>query len=153
MATTGYFPTRDEMHRIGVAARGLYQVVRRWQKYAHLPGYPADRGNQSALIALFGLERALNPKRLAWGHEGRGVVPVRNWGAGVADGVAWLRGLLDLLMEKNELQAMATAPDFDSWATGRHSLPQTVSVSAEEELLALRTAIRWLPRLRHPGRR
>jgi hypothetical protein len=150
MTTTGYLPTRDEMRAIAEAARALLKIVRRWQKYAHLPGYPVERGNQSALNALFGLERALNPKRLPWDHKGRGSLPVRNWGNNAADGVAWLRDLLDLLMVKNNLESMAAAPDFDSWAAGSQPLPQTVSV-CEDELLALRTAIRCLPDLDTPS--
>jgi hypothetical protein len=49
------------MHLIVEAARNLFRVIRRWQKCAHLPGFPIERGNRSALNALFEMERALNP--------------------------------------------------------------------------------------------
>ena len=146
MATPGYRPTRDEMNVIVETARLLLKVVRRWQKYSLLPGFPVERGNQSALSALFALERALNPRRLAWGHKDRKQPVVRNWGNNVADSVAWLRALLDILMEKNRLESMTIALDFESWSARSDPLPQTVSVS-ENELRALRIAVSWLPNL------
>jgi hypothetical protein len=146
MSNTGYSPTRDQMVSIVAAARDLLKIIRRWQKYAHLPGFPVERGNETALAALLSLERSLNPHRFAWGHKDRGKLPVRNWGIGVADGVSWLCRLLDLFMAENKLETMAAAEDFDSWAACCRPLPQIVTVR-EDELRALQVALRWLPKL------
>lgn len=152
MVTAGYLPTREQMRSIAGAAKNLYQVIRRWQKHSHLPGFPVNRGNVSALRAVFGLERALNPKCLAWSHPSRVDPPVQNWGDTAADGLAWLRRLLDIVMENNEVGSMAASPDFESWAAERPTMPETVSV-VEQELLALRLAIRLIPHLDDPSGR
>jgi hypothetical protein len=146
MSNTGYSPSRDQMRAIVAAARDLLKIIRRWQKYAHLPGFPVERGNETALAALLSLERALNPHRLTWGHKDRGKLPVRNWGIGVADGVSWLCRLLDIFMAENTLETMAAAEDFASWSAGCCPLPQIVTVR-EDELRALHVALCWLPGL------
>ena len=79
MLLQGYVPPRDQMRGIVGAAREFRKIVRQWKRHSSLPGYPVERGNHTALKALFGLERALNPGRLAWGSGERTNPVVRNW--------------------------------------------------------------------------
>ena len=141
----GYRPTRDQMRDIVAAARALHRLARRWRRLARLPGYPVEQGNLVALKAVFRLERALNPGRLARGSAGRLGQAAREWPDGVVQGLAWVDNLLGILAGRNGLGSMVVAVDFPAWAAEEGRLPETVTVQ-EEELEALREAIRLLPR-------
>jgi hypothetical protein len=142
----GYAPTRDQMRVIAEAARDLHRVVRRWVAHADLPGFPAERWNRMAIRALFDLERALNPERLPWGNPRRGHPRTRCWALEVDGGLTWLRNLLDRILERNRLQALAIQADLRPCPDDPDALPQVISVE-RQELTALREAIRMLPRL------
>ena len=144
--STGYQPPREQMTAVVVAARELFRVTRRWREHSRLPGYPAERGNSTAVEALFRLERALNPRCLGWGRPGRKELHVECWPTPVADGIAWLRNLLDLILERNGLRSLATATDYATWAREGQSTPVLVSIQ-EDELAALRVVLGLLPRL------
>ena len=144
MATDGYLPTRDQMTVIVRAARSLYRTARRWRSDARLPGYPLDMGSHLAAEALFRLERALNPKCLAWEHHARKTLRVQCWPSETGVGLTWLRNLLDLVLERNRLQAMTAEVD---WSPAACWLPQVITIE-EEELTALGRAIGNLPSLK-----
>lgn len=145
MAVSGYLPSRDQMIAIGHAARALYRVARRWQAFSDLPGYPIERGNAAALEALFALERALNPRCLAWHQPARRLPATECWPSIVADGLVWARKLLDLVLERNQLQSLATAATLAEWVTTHPGVPTLVSIQGDE-LKSLRVILRLLPR-------
>ena len=150
---SGYRPTRDQMSAIVAAARAFYRFASRWRRHSKLPGYPVERGNLAALVALFRLERALNPDRLAWGRSPRPGQSSRDWPEEAAEGLAWVDNLLRMIIDQHGCGSMGVAPDFPSWARSIPHLPETVAIR-EEELQSLREAIRLLPRpasLPEPG--
>ncbi len=145
MASGGYVPSRDEMSVIVAAARDLYRVTRRWQEYSSLPGYPIERGNAAALEALFRLERALNPRCLGWDRPTRKVPPIECWPPQVAEGYFWVRNLLDRILERNRLQALAMAAELRAWLAEGGSAPEVIAIQ-KEELKALRILLHLLPK-------
>lgn len=145
MATSGYVPSRDQMASIVHAARGLYRSVRRWQRDAHLPGYPIERGSAAALESMFHLERALNPGCFAWADRRRNQISPQCWPVDVGMGVIWLRNLLDLVLDRNQAQALASVTNWSEYLTKTIDMPQVILIEADE-LQALGLAIRRLPK-------
>lgn len=145
MVTGGYVPSRDQMAVIVGATRELYRVTRRWQAHSRLPGYPIERGNAAALESLFNLERALNPRCFAWEHPTRQSLRIDCWPSAVAEGLAWARNLLDLILERNQLQTLAAAAHLNVWMVEHRSVPAIISIELDE-LKALRIINRLLPK-------
>lgn len=142
MAGNGYLPTRDQMIVVVRTSRDLYRIVRRWQSDSQLPGYPIEMGKHAAIEALFHLERALNPTCFAWENPSRKRMETRIWPVEVRSGLLWLRNLLDLILERNRLEALSGEAN---WANrDEHALPVVVSIG-EQELVAFGKAIRLLP--------
>ena len=142
----GYSPTRDQMRVIAEAARDFHRVVQRWIVHAGLPGFPVESWNRMAIQALFELERALNPEQFPWGTRRRDHPQIRCWALEVEGGVVWLRNLLNRIMERNRLQALANRAGLIPCPDDADALPQVITVEGQE-LKALRAAIRMLPRL------
>lgn len=144
MAAGGYVPSREQMAAIINAAQELFLVTQRWQERSCLPGYPVERGNSAALESLFRLERALNPRCLAWDRPNRKSLQTECWPPPVVDCLTWLRNLLDIILERNQLESMATAASLAAWLADDPPIPAVISIM-EKELEALRLILQDLP--------
>jgi hypothetical protein len=77
--TTGYVPSRDAMLAISRAMKELPKTFVEYESDRCLPCYPVELGADEALLAIFDLERALNPERLAWPDSRRRSPEAQAW--------------------------------------------------------------------------
>ncbi len=113
------------------AARELHATFEEFWEDCKLPDFPTDGGSDDALRAMFELDLALNPLRLAWDYPRRKRPTTHAWSLRTVTGFRWLRDLLDGLIERSGSESLSTELNFERWADSRASLPELITIEAD----------------------